>query len=98
MSSKETVAKVNTYFEGFISEIQEVRESVDKESEFTRGYLKCMSDVIEGSLNDDCSKVMSIIEKRMDMKYRAEVIDEILGGLTKLLSAYKVISDGSDPE
>jgi hypothetical protein len=98
MALEDDIKKVNLCFDGFLGEIRTVRGNVDKEFEFTRGYLKCMTDMIEGTLNDNNSVLMDIIEKRMDMKSRAEVLDELTGGLEKLFEAYNRLAPNTSEE
>jgi len=84
-----SIDKVNEHFEAFVKSIKEVRESVREEDEYTRGYLDCMKEVIETSISGEFSGWLETIEKRSDMRYRGDVIDEIMEGLDHLLEAYK---------
>jgi hypothetical protein len=85
----DSIKKVNVHFDAFVKSIKEVRESVREEDEFTRGYLECMKEVIEASVSGEFSGWLETIEKRSDMRYRGDVIDEIMEGLDHLLEAYK---------
>ena len=85
----ENLKNINANFEEFVKNIKEVRKNVDEENEYTRGYLDCMKEVIEGSLSENTPAWMENLEKNRDMKIRGEVVDEILIGLEALLEMYK---------
>lgn len=93
MSSENSLNKINKHFSSFLGQIRSVRKNIEEEGEYTRGYLECMKDMIEASLSDEKSEFTSILEKRMDMKYRGEVLDELLEGLENLSSAYNSLDE-----
>lgn len=80
---------VNGHFENFIKHVKEIKNNVNEEGEYSRGYLECMKDVINGAITGEQPTWMENIEKLNDMKLRQEVIDEMLAGLEGLLDAYK---------
>tara|TARA_Y100001937_G_C7037580_1_gene293091 strand:- start:578 stop:853 length:276 start_codon:yes stop_codon:yes gene_type:complete len=80
---------VNEHFDKFIRQIKDVRKNVEKEDNYSKGYLACMKDVIDGISSGDLPEWMNHVEIINDMKNRKEVIDEILSGLDGLLEAYK---------
>lgn len=80
---------VNEHFENFIKHVKEIRNNVNEEGEYSRGYLECMKDVINGAITGEQPTWMENVEKLNDMKLRQEVIDEMLAGLEGLLDAYK---------
>lgn len=103
MSSNTKIVKINRLFENFLNHIHEVREDVGSQSEYTKGYLACVADMI-GSSEDSYRKreeagealsVIDIISKQIDMQSRAEVIDEVVGGLGDLIKAYKSVEAAS---
>jgi hypothetical protein len=80
---------VNGHFENFIKHVKEIKNNVNEEGEYSRGYLECMKDVINGAITGEQPTWMENIEKLNDMKLRQEIIDEMLAGLEGLLDAYK---------
>lgn len=97
MSDNTKITRINKLFENFLNHIHEVREDVGSQSEYTRGYLRCVADMI-GSGEDSYRKredageplsIIDVINKRIDMQSRSEVIDEISGGLEDLVKAYR---------
>jgi hypothetical protein len=97
---------LNAAFERFLNEITTVRKNIEEESEFSRGYLQCISDIV-GELSNDSNDenldngiksnyLINIIKRRIDMKSRAELLDELIPGLNSLLAAYKDGSQGGE--
>tara|TARA_X000000950_G_scaffold61762_1_gene75309 strand:- start:34334 stop:34609 length:276 start_codon:yes stop_codon:yes gene_type:complete len=84
---------INEHFENFIDHVKEIRDNVNEEGEFSRGYLECMKEVINGAVTGEQPKWMENVERLNDMRLRKEVIDEMLAGLEGLLKAYKTKVD-----
>ncbi len=88
VSQDQNIKNINKAFESFLEEIDEVKENVESESEFTKGYLKCISDILSGLDSEEKTGMVKMIDKKLEMKYRSEVISEIKEGLVVLLDAY----------
>jgi SMC interacting uncharacterized protein involved in chromosome segregation len=107
MIKDDKIKYLNDQFDSFLKDVSNVRRNVELEEEFSKGYLKCVSDILESIANkqgeedqtssaDDepepTTNVQNIslaIERIVDMRARKRVIDELSGGLSNLLSAYK---------
>ena len=111
MDNKDKIKYLNGKFDSFLKEVSNVRKNVELEEEFARGYLKCISDILESVLKSgdesssdnnepevDISNVFLAIERISDMRSRRKVINELADGLSSLLSAYKSMqpADGSE--
>lgn len=89
---------INMAFESFLNEALRIRKNIEDEREFSRGYLKCISDIVKEMSDDNGQKLddgisdnymINMMKRSMDMESRANVLDELMPALNKLLGAYK---------
>lgn len=89
------IKQINAYFGRFMEEVELISNNVTLESEYTKGYLACMSDILNelsSESEDDQSDLAKMMKKKIEMSSRQEVIGEVMEGLQNLYSAYSKIS------
>ena len=93
---------INIAFQNFVDEISKVRQNIEEEKEFSRGYLKCMSDILSEISREDRENLdngiddnyfVNMLIRKVDMDSRSKLIGELVPGLDKLLAAYKGEAD-----
>ena len=93
---------INIAFQNFVDEISKVRQNIEEEKEFSRGYLKCMSDILSEISREDRENLdngiddnyfVNMLIRKVDMDSRSKLIGELVPGLDKLLTAYKGEAD-----
>lgn len=85
--------QINMHFKNFIDHIDEVMQNIGEESEYTKGYLECTKDMIEASLSEESTGLLKMIEKRNEMKYRQEAVNELIDGFKQLAKAYEKLEE-----
>ena len=92
------IRTVNVAFERFLNEIKNIKNNIEEESEFSKGYLQCINDITRELSNDEwedldggvsANYLVNTIKRRIDMQSRSALLNELVPGLSKLLDAYK---------
>jgi hypothetical protein len=87
----EKLNKVNGLFNKFILHINEIRDNVDNQAQYTEGYMACMSDILKNISEGKDSELLEIIRMKYEMQIRKEVLEEVSSGMTNLYTTYEKV-------